>query len=473
MGLPDLGAGFVYLPGLASICASLGAVCDVVEVEPQTLWSRTNPGEPGGGGIRINEASLDSVLALGRPVLVHSVGFAIGGSCDGDRDQADALGETLRHLRPPWWSEHVSFLSAGEGGERRNVGFLMPPIQSLECVALVVDRIMRLQDRYGLPFAFETGVNYLKPQPGELPDGIFWGEIATRADCGILLDLHNLWANEVNGRQKLREAVASLPLERVWEIHVAGGQSHKGYWLDSHSGLPPAEVWHAARELVPSLPAVRAIILEVIPDYVTANAIDDEALIGALAKIGSIWRGRGTAAGAVTPRGGAAAVATGAVPAVADWERMVGGAAAWDDGAAPEALLNDGGIEIYRDLIGMGRRGMIVEALPLATRYLYLALEEEGLDALFGAFWRRCSYSPFASDEALNFAAFVGKHVELPHLGEVIGFELAAHRAALTGRPQTTWFSCDPEPLLLALKAGTRPGALPPLRVEVEVTPPN
>ena len=60
--------------------------------------------------------------------------------------------------------------------------------------------------------------------------------VAECADCGILLDLHNLFANGVNGRQSVEEFIAQLPLERVWEIHVAGGVELDGYWLDAHSG---------------------------------------------------------------------------------------------------------------------------------------------------------------------------------------------------------------------------------------------
>jgi uncharacterized protein len=71
-----------------------------------------------------------------------------------------------------------------------------------------------------------------------MPDGVFVGAVAESADCGILLDLHNVFANGVNGRQPVEDFLAQLPLDRVWEIHLAGGFDMEGLWLDAHSRSP-------------------------------------------------------------------------------------------------------------------------------------------------------------------------------------------------------------------------------------------
>ena len=55
-----------------------------------------------------------------------------------------------------------------------------------------------------LPFLIETGVNYLRSRPGELSDGTFIASVADGSDCG-LLDLHNLLANERNGREPVSD----------------------------------------------------------------------------------------------------------------------------------------------------------------------------------------------------------------------------------------------------------------------------
>src|SRR3546814_5125539 len=91
-----------------------------------------------------------------------------------------------------------------------NTGFLLPPLQSRETIETSVRNIRQLQAAIGRPLAFEIAANYLKPLPGEMTDGEFIAEIAERADCGILLDMHNLWCNQLNGRQPVDDVLATL-----------------------------------------------------------------------------------------------------------------------------------------------------------------------------------------------------------------------------------------------------------------------
>jgi uncharacterized protein (UPF0276 family) len=66
-----------------------------------------------------------------------------------------------------------------------------------------------------LPLAVETGVNYLRPRSDEIPDGEFVRALAETADCGILLDRHHVYCNQMNGRQTVEQFVGQIPLERV------------------------------------------------------------------------------------------------------------------------------------------------------------------------------------------------------------------------------------------------------------------
>jgi Protein of unknown function (DUF692) len=66
--------------------------------------------------------------------------------------------------------------------------------------------------------------------------------IAEQADCGILLDLHNIWTNQRNGRQPVTDYIAQLPLDRVWEVHLAGGFETGGFYLDAHVGAIDPEL---------------------------------------------------------------------------------------------------------------------------------------------------------------------------------------------------------------------------------------
>ena len=164
---------------------------------------------------------------------MHSVGCPVAGLDNGLNEQRMALAESIRLLDPPWVSEHLSFDRYCDDGRQVHAGFLLPSIQSEESVALAARNLRRLQHLADRPILFETGVNYLRPWPGEMADGEFFAAVAQRADCGILLDLHNLFANERNGRQSMCDVLDTLPLDRVIEVHLAGGEWLDGYWLAS------------------------------------------------------------------------------------------------------------------------------------------------------------------------------------------------------------------------------------------------
>ena len=56
------------------------------------------------------------------------------------------------------------------------------------------------------PFLVETPTVYVRATPGDLTDGEYVAAVALGADCGILLDLHNIWANGLpNGRQRVED----------------------------------------------------------------------------------------------------------------------------------------------------------------------------------------------------------------------------------------------------------------------------
>src|SRR5205823_588762 len=107
-------------------------------------------------------------------------------------------------------------------------------------------------------------------------------------------------------------------------------------------------------------------------------------------------------------------------------ELMLAAALGPEAQAAGAPFDGDPGLDIYRDLIAAARRGTVADALPLSMRYLYRALGADRLKTLFPAFWRQARPEPFMSDEARSFADFVRAEVALPHLGELLDFELAA-----------------------------------------------
>ena len=261
----DLGVGIIALGSLDHLWSGIADLVDVVEVEPQTLWLSGV-----GAGRHIPPEPLAWLRGCDRPLLAHGVGFPVGGTQGPDPDGVRAAARSARDLDAVHWSEHLAFNAVGDA----YAGFLLPPVQTTEAVAAAVSHIRRYQQLYDRPFLVETPTNYLRPVPGDLDDGAYVTAIAEQADCGILLDLHNIWTNERNGRQPVTEYLAQLPLDRVWEVHLAGGFETGGFYLDAHVGAIDPDLLELAARVVPTLPNVRAVIYEAVPASLAAQGAE-------------------------------------------------------------------------------------------------------------------------------------------------------------------------------------------------------
>jgi uncharacterized protein (UPF0276 family) len=409
---------------------------------------------------------MERLAALPQRKLVHSVGTPVGGSRLGDPRQLPLLREAIARLDAPWCSEHLSFNVAGGADGPFFTSFMLPPRQTREGVACAAESVRALAGLLDAPLAIETGVSYLRPRTDELRDGEFVAAVAEAAGCGILLDIHNIWANELNGRQSIASYLDDLPLERVWELHLAGGQEHAGYWLDAHSGAIPDEVLRVAADVLQRTPNAGALIFELMPEQVAA--LGHDGLRRQLEAMHVLWEGRPSPgdrrdAGAA-PRaaafGGDREPHSDGGDDVQAWEDALGalaiGLEPQDDLAAE--LAADPGVGVVRTMVEAARAGSLVTSLRLTMRLLLLHEGEDGTRALMRRFWAIAPPEPFAGDEGLAFAAYLASSPQrLPFLDDVLAFERALLRASISGEVTTVRFAADPAQLLSALAEGRMP----------------
>ena len=460
MNLPDLGVGLIHQPGLEPLLEAGHDLLDVVEVEPQTFWSRTD------SGYRQRTETMALLERMPQRKLVHGVGFPVGGTHPPDPAALGPFADTIRRLSAPWCSEHLSFNRVDDGGRELSTLFLLPPVQSPASAELAAANIRAVQRLLPVPFAFETGVNYVRPQAGELSDGAFFARVAERADCGILLDLHNLWCNERNGRQPVLDVLAELPLDRVWEVHLAGGQELDGYWLDAHSGPVPEALMDLAAEVVPALPAVRALIFEMVPEQLTSGRVALPELLTQLERMREIWALRARdVRPAAAPGRPAAPAGTIELPGPGEWEIALAGAAAGRDvpGDLAGTLRADPGVGVIRRVVDQVRAGRVVDGLRYTYRLVVLTRGEERFLELLDSFRRATGPELLSADEVAAFGAHLLAHApDVPHLADTVALELAALRARADGTDQTVRVGVDPLALLAALGAGRPPPPLAP-----------
>jgi uncharacterized protein (UPF0276 family) len=71
----------------------------------------------------------------------------------------------------------------------------------------------------------------------------FLTEVVERADCGILLDVNNIYVSSKNHSFDPFEYVNFVPAHRVAQIHIAGHSKFEKYILDTHDHPVLPAVW--------------------------------------------------------------------------------------------------------------------------------------------------------------------------------------------------------------------------------------
>jgi len=457
--IPELGVGLVYFSELEELHGSIDtAAYDLLEIEPQTFWSIDAAGHIG-----VNAGKLAELAALPTVRLVHSVGLPIGNSAAPGLDALETLAENVRLLRPPFVSEHLSFNRVADRRGTRWTGFLLPPQQSLDAIAVAVERLRRLREVLGVPVAFETGVNYFPPRDDQIDDGQFFAAIAEHADCGILLDLHNLLANERNGHQSVESVLDAIPFERIWEVHVAGGHYHRGFYLDAHHGLVGHDLRRLAEHVVPRLPNLRAIVFEAHPD--SLRSVERARHEEQLEWLRDLWATRGRAARPerISPRSDPLPPFAQARSRVAEYEREL--TERVERAEAPAYGM-------VRDLIGELRGGMLLKSTPLVTRLLLASLGVKAFAAVFERYCRQIPPAMFPAQEGAQFLTFLeGDAADVPCLRETVAFERAVLDVVSTGRAKSAYFPYHPGQLFAALSNRTRPVVTDRRPYEIEIRP--
>ena len=120
---------------------------------------------------------------------------------------------------------------------------LLPLPYTEEALAHVVERVRRVQDALGRRIVLENVSSYLTFCDSALSEWEFLAAVAERADCGILLDVNNVFVSAFNHGFDAGDYLAGVPVERVVQFHLAGHSDHGTHLLDTHDHPVRDEVW--------------------------------------------------------------------------------------------------------------------------------------------------------------------------------------------------------------------------------------
>jgi uncharacterized protein len=287
--LPPLGIGLAYQKPLETLIADDGCDdFDFVEVVPDILWTDLGPrSRPRHLDDAAGVALMDRV-ARRRPIVAHSIGLSIGSAHRFDTGHLRQLRRWHERLHFPWHSDHLAFHLVEQGGQELNAGITMPLPRDRATLELLRPRIGRVQREIGAPFLLENNVYYFDIPSCEMDEPSFLNRLVRETGCGLLLDLHNVHTNAVNHGFDAAALVAELDLSAVGEIHVAGGMSLDGWYLDAHSDTVPDAVWSLLEQALPRCPNVGGVVFELFGSWF--DVVGEDRLRRDLRRLKRLWR---------------------------------------------------------------------------------------------------------------------------------------------------------------------------------------
>jgi uncharacterized protein (UPF0276 family) len=213
----------------------------LLEEPPPVDWVEAiseNFFSPGGRPLAVLEKVRRDV-----PVVLHGVSLSIGSTDPLSEPYLERLSALVRRIQPALVSDHLCWGSHGG----RYVHDLLPLPYTEEALAHVVERVRAVQDRLGRQILLENVSSYVTFPDSTLTEWEFLAEVARRADCGILLDVNNVYVSARNHGFDPLDYLNGLPSERIGQIHLAGHTDKGTHLLDTHVGPTPEGVWELYR----------------------------------------------------------------------------------------------------------------------------------------------------------------------------------------------------------------------------------
>ena len=190
------------------------------------------------------------------PVVLHGVSLSIGSADPLDEDYLARLAALVAEVEPAIVSDHLCW--SGVAGHAAHD--LWPLPYTAEALAHVVERVGRVQDRLGRRILLENPSSYVTFAASVIGEAEFLAEVARRADCGILLDVNNVYVSAQNHGWDAAAYLAAIPRERIGQIHLAGHTDHGSHLLDTHDTPVCAAVWDLYGDAVARFGAVSTMI---------------------------------------------------------------------------------------------------------------------------------------------------------------------------------------------------------------------
>jgi uncharacterized protein (UPF0276 family) len=177
------------------------------------------------------------------PIVMHGVSLSIGSTDPMDFEYLQKLKRLAREIKPHWISDHLCWT----GVLGLNAHDLLPIPLNEETLAHVGGRVRTVQDFLERPLVLENPSTYVTFAQSTMSEWEFLARLAEETDCGLLLDVNNVYVSSVNHDFDPRQYIENVPGERVVQFHLAGHTHCRTHIIDTHDDHVIDPVWELYR----------------------------------------------------------------------------------------------------------------------------------------------------------------------------------------------------------------------------------
>jgi uncharacterized protein (UPF0276 family) len=164
----------------------------------------------------------------------------------------------IERTQPILISEHLSWGSIS--GKHSND--LLPLPFNQQAIELLVKHIDQVQQVIGRTILIENISSYCSFNESTMPEWEFIQNIVEKANCGLLLDINNVYVNAQNHGFSAQEYLSNIPWAKVAEIHLAGFEEEGTILVDTHGRPIQEPVWDLYIESLRNLPSSARTLIE-------------------------------------------------------------------------------------------------------------------------------------------------------------------------------------------------------------------
>jgi uncharacterized protein len=203
----------------------------------------------------------------------HGVSMYFGSAGRPDGEHLRRLKDLVKRTNTPWVSDHLCWGSV-DGTYTHD---LLPMPYTFEAARVTAAKIKEVRDFLEVPVAVENVSSYAEYHVSEMTEWEFLNEVVERADCGILLDVNNIYVSSRNHDFDPYTYINSVPAERLAQIHIAGHSKFEKYILDTHDHPVIDPVWKLYERAIERA-GHTATLLEWDDSIPSFREVHDEAL---------------------------------------------------------------------------------------------------------------------------------------------------------------------------------------------------